>query len=152
MDYLLDSNIILIYSRNDKVARDIEAKYKIFSGDNRIGISIISRGEIEASILKAGLGEARQKRIKDLVNRLTEFGIHFEEVIKKYAEIDALSQGKLKSSKNRFTSRNMGKNDLWIAATASFFELTLVTTDKDFHHLRDGYLKVLYIPLEDFTK
>jgi tRNA(fMet)-specific endonuclease VapC len=46
----------------------------------------------------------------------------------------------------------MGKNDLWIAATASFFELTLVTTDKDFHHLRDGYLKVLYIPLEDFTK
>ena len=63
MDYLLDSNIILIYSRNDKIARDIEAKYKIFSGDNRIGIPIVSRGEIEASILKAGLGEVRQNRI-----------------------------------------------------------------------------------------
>jgi tRNA(fMet)-specific endonuclease VapC len=152
MDYLLDSNIILIYSRNDKVAREIEAKFKIFSGNNRIGISIVSRGEIEASILKVGLGEVRQKRIKDLMSQLTEFGIHFEEVVKKYAEIDAFSQGKLKSSKNRFTSRNMGKNDLWIAATASFFGLTLVTTDKDFHHLRDEYLDVLYIPLEDFTK
>lgn len=56
MDYLLDSNIILIYSRNDQVARSIESKYKIFSNDNRIGISIVSKGEVEASILKLDLG------------------------------------------------------------------------------------------------
>lgn len=63
MDYLLDSNIILIYSRNDEVARNIEAKYQLFSRDNRLGISIVSKGEIEASILKSGLEETRRTRI-----------------------------------------------------------------------------------------
>jgi predicted nucleic acid-binding protein len=69
------------------------------------------------------------------MSRLTEFGINFEEVIKKYAQIDAYSQGKLKKSRGNFSSRNMGKNDIWIAATASVFDLKLVTTDKDFEHL-----------------
>lgn len=146
MDYLLDSNIILIYSRNDEVAANIEAKYKIFSGDNRLGISIVTKGEIEASILKAGLGEKRKARILALMGRLTEFGIHFEEVIQAYAQIDAFSQGKL-PTKKKFSARNMGKNDVWIAATASTFDLTLVTTDKDFEHLKNKYLKLVYIPL-----
>jgi len=151
MDYLLDSNIILIYCRNDKVARALESRYRIFSGDNRLGISIVSKGEIEASILKAGLGEKRKQRIKELMSRLTEFGINFEEVIKKYAQIDAYSQGKSEKSKGKFSSRNMGKNDIWIAATASVFDLKLVTTDKDFDHLEKEYIDLLYISLEELT-
>lgn len=147
MDFLLDSNIILIYSRNDKVARNIEAKYQIFSGDNRLGISIIAKAEIEASILKAGLGERRKQKITELMERLTEFGINFREVIAKYAEIDAYSQGKI--GNGGFSSRNMGKNDIWIAATASAFQLKLVTTDKDFDHLKEGYIDLLHISLED---
>ncbi len=148
MDYLLDSNIILIYSRNDEVARNIEAKYQLFSRDNRLGISIVSKGEIEASILKSGLGENRKNRIRELMSRLTEFGINFEEVIRAYAEIDAYSQGNLKDSSEKFTAKNMGKNDIWIAATASVFNLRLVTTDKDFAHLNGKFLDLLYIPLE----
>ena len=146
MDYLLDSNIILIYSRNDKVAANMEAKYKIFSGNNRLGISIVSKGEVEASILKSGIGKKRKERIQELISRLTAFGINFEEVIKAYAEIDAFSQGKV-NPKNKFSARNMGKNDIWIAATASVFDLTLVTTDQDFEHLKDEYIDLLYIPL-----
>lgn len=149
MDYLLDSNIILIYSRNDKVARNIEAKYQIFSGDNRLGLSIVSKGEIESSILKSGLGAKRKERIKELMSRLTEFGINFEEVISRYAEIDAYSQGKVIKKSSKFSSRNMGKNDIWIAATASVFDLTLVTTDRDFDHLQDDYIDLLYISLEE---
>jgi tRNA(fMet)-specific endonuclease VapC len=149
MDYLLDSNIILIYSRNDKVARNIEAKYQIFSGDNRLGISIVSKGEIEASILKSGLGAVRIERIRALMGRLTEFGINFDEVISRYAEIDAYSQGKIRKKAIDFSSRNMGKNDIWIAATASVFDLKLVTTDRDFDHLQDHYINLLCISLEE---
>ena len=148
MDYLLDSNIILIFSKNDEVAANLEAKYQIFSGDNRLGISIVSKGEVEASILKSGLGTKRRERIRELMNHLTEFGIHFEEVINAYAQIDAFSQGKLGEG-HKFTSRNMGKNDIWIAATASVFNLTLITTDKDFNHLKEDYLDLIYIPLEE---
>lgn len=33
------------------------------------------------------------------------------------------------------SARNMGKNDLWIAATALYLDLPLHTTDNDFDHL-----------------
>lgn len=82
---------------------------------------------------------------------LTEFGINFEEVITKYAQRDAYSQGKSEKSRGRFSSRNMGKNDIWIAATASTFDLKLVTTDKDFEHLDGVYTDLLYISLEELT-
>ncbi|MDB5243595.1 MAG: hypothetical protein JWP57_4220 [Spirosoma sp.] len=42
-----------------------------------------------------------------------------------YAQIDANSQGKLKlqSLQPGMSARNMGKNDLWIAATALYFDM-----------------------------
>jgi len=33
----------------------------------------------------------------------------------------------------------MGKNDLWIAATAHILRATLVTTDKDFDHVQNFF-------------
>ena len=39
----------------------------------------------------------------------------------------------------------MGKNDLWIAATASAATATLLTTDKDFNHLPSSLLTCQWI-------
>ena len=36
----------------------------------------------------------------------------------------------------------MGKNDLWIAATALYFDVELHTIDKDFDHLAPMGLRV----------
>jgi len=41
----------------------------------------------------------------------------------------------------------MGKNDLWIAATGSHFNLKLLTADKDFAHLNKVYLEVEEVDL-----
>jgi tRNA(fMet)-specific endonuclease VapC len=41
----------------------------------------------------------------------------------------------------------MGNNDLWIAATASLLGASLMTTDADFDHLNDVFLKVIKIPI-----
>ena len=38
----------------------------------------------------------------------------------------------------------MGKNDLWIAATAYVTGSKLITSDKDFDHLDGEYFEVLY--------
>jgi tRNA(fMet)-specific endonuclease VapC len=46
-----------------------------------------------------------------------------------------------------FAAKNMGKNDLWIAATASVLKIPLLTTDKDFDHLNGIYLEVIYVDL-----
>jgi predicted nucleic acid-binding protein len=43
------------------------------------------------------------------------------------------------------SARNMGKNDLWIAATASVLKAKLLTTDRDFDHLDSEFLEVIYI-------
>ena len=55
----------------------------------------------------------------------------FSQVISVYAEIDDYSR------RNGVT---MGKNDLWIAATASVTGARLLTTDKDFDHLHGVFL------------
>jgi tRNA(fMet)-specific endonuclease VapC len=39
----------------------------------------------------------------------------------------------------------MGKNDLWIAATASFYECRLLTMDLDFQHLHEKFIDVVYV-------
>lgn len=65
--------------------------------------------------------------------------IHVTEVIDAYVEIDVLSQ------QHPAGARNMGKNDLWIAACASAAGATLLTTDKDFDHLSPHLLTVAYI-------
>ena len=66
-------------------------------------------------------------------------------IIKRYAEIDAFSQDKLKNRPLNYSARNMGKNDLWIAATASVLNIPLMTTDNDFNHLDKVFLKLIKV-------
>ena len=65
-----------------------------------------------------------------------------KDIYDRYAEIDAFSQGKLQGRPLPLSARNMGKNDLWIAATTSILGATLLTTDADFEHLDGMFLKV----------
>ena len=67
------------------------------------------------------------------ITPISSEGIH-----EAYADIDAYSQSNHPSLSlpQGMTARNMGKNDLWIAATAHILRATLVTTDKDFDHLQ----------------
>jgi predicted nucleic acid-binding protein len=50
--------------------------------------------------------------------------------------------GKLSGLPNKYTSRNMGKNDLWIAATAYVTQAESITTDQDFDHLDSTWLTI----------
>ncbi len=86
------------------------------------------------------------------LSQLYEIDINIREIIDRYGEIDAYSQGRLEGKPFGESSRNMGKNDIWIAATASVFNMTLVTSDKDFDHLDGAYLKLKYIDWEKYNK
>ena len=44
---------------------------------------------------------------------------------------------------------SLGKNDLWIAAVASFKNLTLMTADRGFEHLDGVFLDLEYIDVEE---
>ena len=68
--------------RQGILAQRIEEKYGLLSGNHRLGISVVSVGEIEAAVLKAGYGEKRIARLRAFIDALTKFGIDFEEMIR----------------------------------------------------------------------
>lgn len=81
----------------------------------------------------------------NMLSKLIRADINVEQIIDTYADIDAYSQNKLHARPLSLTARNMGKNDLWIAATASVLGATLLTTDTDFDHLNGVFLPVAKI-------
>lgn len=140
MDYLLDTNILVIYSRNSALANQIEADLQLFSGEHNIAISAVTIGELNSLMQRNRYGEKRISNIGHILNKLFKIDINIYEILELYGRIDAYSQGKLVGSSVNFSSRNMGKNDIWIAATASAYDMTLVTTDKDFDHLNSDFV------------
>ncbi len=152
MDYLLDTNIIVIYSRASEVADRIEEKFQLFDKKNSLAISIVTLGELDALLKKLKLGDKRKQRINKILSSVAKIGLNHKEIISRYGDIDAFSQGKIQHSGEKFSARNMGKNDMWIAATASVFDLTLITTDQDFDHLNGVYINLERINIEDFKK
>ncbi|NID13499.1 type II toxin-antitoxin system VapC family toxin [Fibrivirga algicola] len=71
------------------------------------------------------------------------------EVTRFYAEIDVFSQGRSKQTPLPLgiSARNMGKNDLWIAAIALYLNMELHTADHDFDHLLISGLKLIKHPV-----
>jgi tRNA(fMet)-specific endonuclease VapC len=108
-------------------------------------ISVVVEGEIESLALQNQWGPIKQQ---DLVNYLNIFmlvDIRIKSIIKRYAEIDAFSNGKLVDQPLNMSARNMGKNDLWIAATASILNIPLMTTYNDFNHLDKVFLSLIKV-------
>ena len=108
---------------------------------------MVSKGEIYSLAIQFAWGPQKRKELDDLLRRIPAVDINTERIIHRYAEIDAYSQAKdrTKPLPNGMTSRNMGKNDIWIAATGSVLNATLLTTDTNFDHLNGVFLAVVYI-------
>ena len=125
----------------------IDTAFTPFGLNNSSLVSIVTIGELKSFTLKNKWGKRRIQELEEFLLKFVIADINTENVVNRYAEIDAFSQGRLESKKSNFTARNMGKNDLWIAATASVLEATLLTTDNDFNHLHDEFLSVAKIDL-----
>lgn len=99
-------------------------------------IPIIVVGELEAFALKADWGYQKVSFMQRLFERFPVVGV-IREITTFYARVDTYSQGNLQGQPlpPGLSARNMGKNDIWIAATALYLDLELHTTDNDFNHL-----------------
>jgi tRNA(fMet)-specific endonuclease VapC len=150
MDYLLDTNLLLIYLRQSSLKEKVEQQLQLFTSENTLLISVVSIGEIKSIATQNNWGDKRLEKLEMLLSKFLIVDINIRTIIEKYAEIDAFSQGKLKAKRVNFSARNMGKNDLWIAATASVLDVLLLSTDNDFEHLRNEYLKLRHIDIKMF--
>lgn len=152
MDYVLDTNILLIYLRDKRLVKYIDKKYQLLSVSNNPIISLVSIGEIKSIALRNGWSVKQQSKITEFTKQFLIADINAEAIIQRYAEIDAFSQRKLPGKQLLSNARNMGKNDLWIASTASILNAPLLTTVKDFHHLDNEFLHVEFIDFESSIK
>lgn len=145
MRFVLDTNIILLYLRDSDAKNKIESEFKLFSNKNDIIISVVTVGEIRSIAKRNKWGTKRLKAVNNLLEKLIIVGVNFKELIEAYAEIDTFSQGKHDSLVLNSSSRNMGKNDIWIASTAIVTKSKLMSTDKDFIHLNRILLEFILI-------
>jgi tRNA(fMet)-specific endonuclease VapC len=136
--YLLDTNILVGMIRGAAFAAYARERYALFDESTTVVVSIVSVGEIWSLAYQLRWGRNKRDALEDLLQRLPTVNLSHS-IARRFAEIDAFSQGKLEKRPlpAGVSSRNMGKNDLWIAATASLAEAVLVTCDRDFEHL-DG--------------
>jgi len=140
MKLLLDTNI-LIYLSKDPSLR-LLAKF-IGIDNQKVFISVATISELKSISIQNSWGD---KRILTL-DRIFEKAIVIEiteNLVETYAQIDSFSQCKNPHHRSQSfsTPRNMGKNDIWIAATTALLGLKLITTDADFNHLHDVFIEV----------
>ncbi len=115
---------------------ELESDIAAGNGNNNLRIiSIVTKGEIESIAVQFKWGDKKNEQLKALLNHFLIVPIDSNQIVNTYAEIDAFSQRKHPTIHAKHTSRNMGKNDLWIAATAYVTNSTLITADGDFDHL-----------------
>jgi tRNA(fMet)-specific endonuclease VapC len=142
MNIILDTNILVLLLRNGDAKEQIEQEFGLFDPINRSMISIVSMGEIKSLAIRNKWGIKRLELIEATLKKLVVINVAYLPLINKYAEIDNFSQGTSPNKPLGLPARNMGKNDLWIAATAAISNATLHTTDNDFNHLDGHYFKV----------
>ena len=143
MNIVLDTCTIIHLLKKSEKASDI---ITIIKNQNNpfLLISIVTKAELLSIALQYNWGEKKQKELEKLLKKFLTVPIESNDLIQRYAEIDAFSQGKLinKPLSSGITSRNMGKNDLWIASTASLSNSKLVTCDNDFDHLDKAFINL----------
>lgn len=148
MTYLLDTNIIVAYLRKQPLWFLAEETFGFLDEENDVVIPSIIMGELRSLGIKNNWGARKRAKLEEIIKRFVPFATLTEDVVQRYAEIDAFSQERLPGRKLECSARNMGKNDLWIAAVASALNATLITTDGDFDHLNNRFLNVTRFELK----
>lgn len=115
-----------------------------------MAVSIVTIAEINSIVHQLRIGVKRKINLDKILSNIYQVNISTQDILQKYEEIDAFSQGKHQTLKSPFSARNMGKNDIWIAATASALKVPLITTDKDFLHLDGVFIELIWIDIEQY--
>lgn len=135
-EYLLDTGILLHLVRGSALARGLDARYALRTSPSAPLISIVSVGELNSLARQLGWGEVRWLRLRVLLQQFQVIPLEAAGIVDAYGEIDHFSIS---------AGRTMGKNDLWIAATAHVTGARLLTMDRDFDHLDPRFLTRDYI-------
>ena len=135
--FVLDTNILLAYVRQNEIFLTAENQLHLSDQDAQLIVSVVTVGEINVLAQRNNWGEKKLDLLNQFFEQevfIVDITIGSPDLLDAYVKIDTFSSGK-----------NMGKNDLWIAATAKVTNAALVTTDGDFDHLDGSHIQLAKI-------
>lgn len=146
---ILDTCVILHILRGNVFGEKAIAELNKLSNSTQI-ISVVTKAELDSFKIQNGWGGSKTKALDDFLNSVISINIDNSNsnLLASYSRIDTYSKGKnvdLHGNPLKGSHRNMGKNDLWIAATALTLSAPLITADGDFDHLNSTLLQVIKI-------
>jgi tRNA(fMet)-specific endonuclease VapC len=129
--YFLDTNILVHLVRRDGIGQYINSQFSLYTADPPPTISDVSEGELRSLAIQWAWGKHKLGQMEFLLSHFSRVAINDPAIFSAYAAIDAYSES---------IGMPMGKNDVWIAASARVVRTRLLTTDKDFDHLDPRFL------------
>ena len=141
--FVLDTNVVVHMVRDSETWRLIENSFQPIGASNESYLSFATLAELHSLSIQLNWGVRKLRFLERILANFTIVDINHR-LLLPYIEIDTYSQGKhpTLSLPRGVSARNMGKNDIWIAATAFTLGAELITTDRDFEHLNDVLMKV----------
>ena len=147
---IIDTCVIIHIVRETETGNNcLDAISKLDEEPNII-ISVVTKAEMNSFILQNNWGIKKVEKLEKLLESITIIDINQndEVLLNEYSQIDNYSKRKGNDKKGNIlngSSKKMGKNDLWIAATSSALEIPLITTDGDFDHLNKTFINLIKI-------
>ena len=136
---LLDTNIVVHFVRWNVVGQRIDQDHALQARRERPLISIVTAGEVESHAHKLGWAENKRQRLSEQLHELVLVPLAPGSIVTAYGEIDYFTEHVEQPA------RPMGKNDLWIAATAHATGATLMTADANFDHLAPRFFSLVRV-------
>lgn len=136
--FVLDTSFLLNLIRNTPASQTVALQLGINEAGSLIILSIVSVAEIRVLAQRNNWGNSKLQKMEQIIAAamVIDISLNDEELLSNYVDIDTNSQS---------LGRKMGKNDLWIAATAAVTGATLISGDGDFDHLNGRYLNLVII-------
>ena len=134
--YLLDTNILVAVVRGGKLGQHIENEYHLIAAPFRPLISVVSIGELLKLTREFNWGEAKTRKLRELLENLVRVEIGHPAILESYADIACFC---------RKSGNSKPHNDCWIGATAKATGAVLLTTDTDFDIFHGRFIERILI-------
>lgn len=124
--WFVDTGVLVHVLRGSPLGRHVLDDLQLRAVAEVPYVSVSTVGELCSLASQFGWGAKRRSQMYEVLEDLIVVDINTKPTLEKYAELDAWCVR---------NGRSLGKNDLWIAASAAVTEATILTTDKDFDPL-----------------
>ena len=129
--YLLDTNILVHFVRGSALWTQVRDAYQLLTAEPRPLVSVVTAGELRSLATQWKWAGRKLDQVEFALASFEVYDILIPELIRTYALIDAHCES---------VGQPMGKNDLWIAATAAVTGARLLTTDRDFDRVHPRFI------------